>query len=136
MYCPLCKVEYRAGFERCASCDVQLVDAAPDWSYLETWPTSALICTPFLDSDVREITRAADTVLASRGVGIVRRALYRGMAGCGLLGLVVVGGGFILDEEYMDMWEVIAGYSVTVVLGAAYWGYRAISADPAVSAFS
>jgi hypothetical protein len=29
MFCPVCKVEYRSGFTRCADCDVDLVQALP-----------------------------------------------------------------------------------------------------------
>lgn len=28
-YCPSCGAEYRAGFDRCADCDIELVDEAP-----------------------------------------------------------------------------------------------------------
>jgi hypothetical protein len=28
-YCPNCRAEYRAGFERCADCDIALVDELP-----------------------------------------------------------------------------------------------------------
>src|SRR5437016_438114 len=30
MFCPSCQGEYRAGFTRCADCDVTLVEALPD----------------------------------------------------------------------------------------------------------
>ena len=29
-YCPLCGMEYRQGFEKCAECGVHLIDEAPD----------------------------------------------------------------------------------------------------------
>ena len=29
MFCPVCKVEYRSGFSRCADCDAELVEALP-----------------------------------------------------------------------------------------------------------
>ncbi|MHC4992874.1 MAG: hypothetical protein ACYTGC_18025, partial [Planctomycetota bacterium] len=35
MFCPSCKDEFRAGFTRCANCDVDLVD---DLSKVETGP--------------------------------------------------------------------------------------------------
>jgi hypothetical protein len=39
-YCPECGTEYRAGFDRCAECDVALVDDPPDRPMLEiTAPT-------------------------------------------------------------------------------------------------
>lgn len=39
MYCPVCRVEYREGFSRCAACDVDLVSelpAEPEPEYVET----------------------------------------------------------------------------------------------------
>jgi hypothetical protein len=38
VYCPLCKAEYRAGFETCSDCQVSLV-AAPKQAARETRPT-------------------------------------------------------------------------------------------------
>jgi hypothetical protein len=37
MFCPSCKAEYREGFTRCSSCDVELVDALPQ---VETPPST------------------------------------------------------------------------------------------------
>lgn len=30
MYCPICRSEYRAGYTRCAECDVDLVETLPE----------------------------------------------------------------------------------------------------------
>lgn len=70
-WCPACGSEYREGFERCAECDVELVDRAPERPRIGPEWTS-----------VGVFTTSEEAVLARgllRGCGLVAEVFDREM---------------------------------------------------------
>lgn len=75
--------------------------------------TSELLCTPFLDTDTKEDTKAADLVLASRGYPRWLIRFLRNICGIGLSTQIIV-----WEEWHLDIGDVILGYGpLFVVLG-------------------
>ena len=75
MFCPTCGSEYRPGFERCAECDVQLVDTLPVAEAVRTvivFETSDAAVIPVAES----ILRAAGIQFEERGASL--QALFAG----------------------------------------------------------
>ncbi len=52
MFCPVCKYEFRRGFTRCNTCDVDLVDALPPEQEIDHTPSAAAAAHPQLDRPV------------------------------------------------------------------------------------
>jgi hypothetical protein len=53
MFCPTCRIEYRAGFSRCADCDATLVETLPPDP--ESIPFDE-VCTTYNPGDIAVIT--------------------------------------------------------------------------------
>jgi len=79
MFCPRCKAEYRAGFNRCNECDLPLVyrlPITPQQSFdTETELVVVRTYNNKLDADVARMTLEAagiESMLRSEGVSVIR----------------------------------------------------------------
>src|SRR5690242_11312210 len=74
MFCPVCKTEYREGFNICSDCNVELVDALPMYdlpkAFAVLWSGEN---SAFLDQLLQELEQAK-----IGAVGIPRDVLFKG----------------------------------------------------------
>ena len=80
---------------------------------LQHQSSSALICLPFLDTDVSTDTRIADEILTERGYRPFTITLLRRLASIGLFWQM-----YDWEWAHLDIWDVIFGYaSLAIGLG-------------------
>lgn len=92
--------------------------------YLRRESTSALVCLPFLDTDLPEERALANQILAERGYADATVRRLRALARVGLWYQVVA-----WDDAHLDLWDVLLGYallaaplSVFVLMLSWFWG--------------
>ena len=83
MFCPNCGDEYRAGFSRCADCDVDLVLKPP----AEAAPPEPFEMTTVLETGDQTLVAVAKSVLDSAGIAcIARNERLQNLFGWGSIG--------------------------------------------------
>jgi len=83
VFCPVCGDEYRAGFSRCADCDVDLVVKPPS----EVGPPQRFELTTVLETGDQTLIAVAKSVLDSAGIPcIARNERLQNLFGWGSLG--------------------------------------------------
>lgn len=75
--------------------------------HLRNESTSALICLPFLDTDLPDERALANQILAERGYGETAIRVLRALVGVGLWYQVVA-----WEYAHLDLWDVLAGYGL------------------------
>ena len=75
MWCPQCKSEFRAGFDRCASCDVELIDHEPEEAAPAEPPPKRAARMEFCG--FLSLEEAVDARVRLREVGLVGDILIR-----------------------------------------------------------
>ena len=82
MFCPKCRDEYRAGFTRCADCDVDLVEELPE---VEEAPPLEMVTV--LETGDQSLIAVAKSVLEGAGIpSIARNERLQNIFGWGTIG--------------------------------------------------